>query len=93
MSDNLNMVEVEKDTAIAAVREAAFTDSDGRVIVHSFLNAPGMMLGADWDLDDVIEEIHKAEALYWFDDFMGHDLALITLDHKAYKFQVKRPAS
>jgi hypothetical protein len=83
---------VTKDDAITAATAAAFTDEDGRTIVHSVMIGGRLMLGADWDLVDLVTEINRAKELMWFEDPMGHDLALMTTDNRAYKFQVKRPA-
>jgi hypothetical protein len=52
-----------------------------------------LMLGADWDLADLVKEINKAKEVMWFGDFMGHELALMTTYNRAYKFEVKRPVA
>jgi hypothetical protein len=89
---------ITADEAIAAVKAQAFTITDpdasdcGRTIVHSVAIGGPLMLGADWDLDDVVTELWSAREIAWFDDFMGHELALISAEGRAYKFEVKRPA-
>jgi hypothetical protein len=82
---------VTKEAAIAASTAAAFTDEDGRTIVHSVMISGRLMLGADWDLVDLIKAIIEAKEVMWFEDPMGHELALMTTDNRAYKFEVKRP--
>ncbi len=90
MTDN-NIVSADIEQAKTAATAAACTDNEGRTTLHSILEST-FMLGADWDLSDVLDAIDQAEGVYWFDDFMGHDLAVITADHRACKFEVKRPS-
>lgn len=66
--DLLRVEPISAETAKAAVMEQAFhqptIESEGveeRFIVHSFLG----MMGCDWDRDDVLEMIDRAEQLGW----------------------------
>jgi hypothetical protein len=85
--------------AIERVRAAAWDegkpcehcDGEGRVpggrrLVHSFLGC----IGADWDEDDVIALIQRADECRWGVGFAGHDL-LVVADGKQYFFRVQRP--
>lgn len=98
----MSAVEITKDAAKEAARAAAWDEGqecltchDGRVpggrrIIHSFLG----FLGADWDLDGVVDLIDKARGVYWVHGFDGHDLAVLTtVEGRSvqYNFQVKRP--
>ena len=65
----------------------------GRKIIHSFLNG---WIGADWDLDEVLALIDRAEEVGWVNGFAGHDLAVRTRHEDpsgrvlVYTFQVSR---
>lgn len=85
-------VAATKAEATAAAIAQASTDEDGRTTVHSVSIGSSIMLGADWDLEALVTEINKAVELVWFDDFMGHDLAMRSAGGQFYKFEVKRPA-
>lgn len=84
------------------VREAAFdTKKDcehcrgtgevagGRLIIHSQAGA----FGADWDLDDVLAAIDKAESVHWQQSIFGHDLVVTEPGGRLVSFDVKRPAT
>lgn len=86
-------VPATKDEAKAAATASAFTDEDGRTTVHSILLSGNLMLGADWDLADLIAEIDTSLELMWFDDPMGHHLAMKSARGLFYKFEVARPTS
>lgn len=58
----------------------------GRVLVHSRLG----WLGADHDVESVVEKVQRADSCRWVRGFMGHDL-LVVVDGKEYVFQVPRP--
>lgn len=103
MNDTATIEHIDAATAIAAAREQACTEEfdedddrgrEPRTLVHSVtLGIPGVMLGADWDLDDLIRALETATEIVWFDDFfMGHDLAIKTAGGRFLKFAVKRPA-
>lgn len=87
----MSTVHITPHEAIAAATEHAFTDEDGRATVHSVMIGSTLMLGADWDLDDLVKELNRAQEIVWFDDFMGHELAIKSADGHFYKFAVKRP--
>lgn len=88
------VVEITKQEAIDAVTAQAFhVVEEDRVIVHSVTVGGAFLLGADWDLADVISEIERCAEVGWIDDFMGHELALVTTGGRAYKFDVTRPAA
>lgn len=81
--------EVQKDAAKEATVAAAFTCSDGRVIVHSILNN---RIGADWDLADVLALIDdQGSDVYWTEHWIGHELQVQTASGWRYNFDVKRP--
>lgn len=88
---------VEKETAKTLAREAAFTETTedgepGRTLIHSFAVGSGFALGADWDLDEVLEFIDAADEVAWVDGpgALGHELA-VRGDGRVRLFQVKRP--
>lgn len=94
-------VEITKAAAKEAARAAAWDEGQecptchdgkipgGRRVIHSFLGS----LGADWNLDSVLDLIDGAEGVYWQAGFSGHDLAVITTSDRRlqYNFDVKRP--
>ena len=77
----------DRQEAIDALTDAAFTTDEGRVIVHSFLGS----FGADMDLDSCIDKVQEASSVAWHDNIFGHDLAAVLDDRKVYCFDVKRP--
>lgn len=82
---------ISAEEAIMAATEQAFTDDEGRTTVHSVMISTPIMLGADWDLSELVDELRSAQEIAWFDDPMGHELALRN-GNGVYKFEVKRPA-
>lgn len=97
------MQDVEKREHVKhLVREAAFdTKRDcencrgtgevagGRLIIHSQAGA----FGADWDLDDVLAAIDKAESVQWGRSPVGHDLVVTEPGGRVVCFDVTRPAA
>ena len=96
--------EITKGAAKEAARAAAWDEGrecptchdgkipGGRRIIHSFLSGS---LGADWDLDGVLDLIDEAEHVHWVANIFGHDLEVTaTRDgwQLQYNFDVKRPA-
>lgn len=79
-------VDLTKEEASAALREAAFTASDGRTTIHSFLS----MIGADHDLDRALELVAESTRCAWVDHWCGHDLAVVT-NGRLYHYDVRRP--
>lgn len=81
------------EQAIEYVTAAAFEVTDpessdfGRKIVHCFAE----FMGADWDLDGVIEAIKAARDIAWLDHWADHDLAVLTDEGRLRRFGVKRP--
>jgi hypothetical protein len=60
-----------------------------RVIVHCMLDAPGMVIGADWDLADAVALCQRTDRFAWTPGPARHDLAVIA-DGKVYRFDVRR---
>ena len=98
----MSTVVITADEAIAAATAQAWTEQfdegedrgrEPRTLIHSVSIGSGMMLGADWDLFDLVAALHEAQEIVWFDDFMGHELAMKTADGRVLKFEVKRPAA
>lgn len=59
----------------------------GREILHCFLG----MFGADWDKDDIMRLIAKSKDRAWIEgQMLGHELAILGDNGKAYYFDVKR---
>jgi hypothetical protein len=73
---------ITKEEATKKLREKAFRvenpdSSDfGRSIIHSFRGN----FGADWDLDNALLELSKAEKVAYTDHIFGHYLAIETKD-------------
>jgi hypothetical protein len=90
-ADTLTHLTAEE--AIEHVTAAAFEVTDpemsdyGRRIVHCFAG----FMGADWDLDKVIDTLKTARDIAWLDHWAEHDLAVLTEDGRVRCFQVKRP--
>lgn len=72
---------------IDAARDQAFTDPEGRQIIHCW----GSFTGADWDLDGVIAEIDGARDVRWIVPGDGHELAVLAADDRIWRFAVTRP--
>lgn len=97
---------ISKDEAIAALEANAWSDmvatcghtgcedhrGRGPYRIHSFLGG----FGADWDLAEAIELVHRADTVGWVgltgrEMFtMGHDLFALVAD-KTYFFDARRP--
>jgi hypothetical protein len=71
---------------ISQVRAQAFTDHEGRRIIHCL----GSFTGADWDEGDVIGEIERARDVKWVNSGLDHDLAVLTADERIWRFGVTR---
>jgi hypothetical protein len=71
----------------AAAVEAAFHTEEGRDIIHSRAG----MLGADWDLDDVLEAIDAAQLVEYGPDILAHHLRVVTEDGRTLQFEVPMP--
>jgi len=91
-----NIEKITKETAIEAVRAAAFEVTDeersdyGRKLIHCFTG----FLGADWDLEEVEREIQRAQVVAWNRGrLFGHQLAVQDADGKVWSFDVKAPES
>jgi hypothetical protein len=56
----------------------------GRRLIHS-VSPAGM--GADWEVESVVEAIEKSERVAWIDSIWGHNLA-VEVDGKTYRFEV-----
>jgi hypothetical protein len=81
------VVHIDKETASAALRDAAFTSEvDGRTTVHSFLGG----IGADHDLDLALGLVIDAEEIAWTTHLLRHDLA-VRVDGRVYHYDVPRP--
>lgn len=85
-------VHIAKEEAAEAATNAAFhiTDTEsseyGRKIIHCFIG----FIGADWNLEAVLEDLNKADEITWTDHWMGHDLT-IRVDNQVHHFGVTRP--
>ncbi len=70
-----NMFVPEKESLIGFIREKNFEK------IHNMIPSGFMMIGADHEVDSVIEDINRGERLGLFTDpsaNMGHGLAVIT---------------
>jgi hypothetical protein len=87
------------EEAIAAARAAAFTESfdeddeesgrEPRTLLHSFTTS-GIAIGADWDLDGVVDFIERSEDRAWNPHIMfGHELLVVT-DDRMIAFDAQR---
>ena len=75
---------ITKETAATALREAAFTDEDGRTTVHSFLGS----FGADHDLDRALELVNRSDDRGWIQHPIGHNLGVL-VDGKLYCYDAR----
>lgn len=87
------MSEITKQAAAEALRTAAFRVDDldsedyGRVLIHCM----GSFTGADWDLDDALGLLSKAQRVGWVDHLFDHDLLIVDADGRRWHFNAKRP--
>jgi hypothetical protein len=58
----------------------------GRMVVHSRMGG----IGADWNLEGVLEAVDKADNIWWSKSIFGHDL-VVEVDGKPVSFEVRRP--
>lgn len=80
----------DKNEAIEAVKAAAFVDENGHPLLHSF-PWRGPLIGCDWSLKSVLEEIEHADQLAWDDEgFAGHEL-VTNRNGRAMSFDVSKP--
>lgn len=92
-AETVELVRPTVDEAIAAVTAAAFEVTDpesqdfGRKIIHCFAG----FMGADWNLDGVIEAIKTARDVAWMDHRADHHLAVLTSEGRVRFFDVRRP--
>lgn len=61
-----------------------------RKVVHTFVNIDGVALGADHDLDEAIERVRTADAVFWVDHPLRHDLTVRVGDLN-YFYAARRP--
>lgn len=80
---------VSRNTAVRLLEEAAHDVGDRR-IVHTFVVAGGLDLGADWDLDNAIEFVQSADPVGFVPHPMEHELAAAH-GRKVVYFGVKCP--
>ena len=85
---NINIETADRDEAKRLATEQA-TSEDDRQIIHSVSIGGPFMLGADWDLAEVLAEIDTADEVMWFNDPMDHNLAT-KRGLNVYKFEVTR---
>lgn len=71
------VVIIEAQDARDAVTEAAFTTEEGRTILHSFAHTSFIALGADVDLEVVLDAIDNAEEIAWCTHPLEHDLCIV----------------
>jgi hypothetical protein len=97
-------VYIDKDTALAALRAAAWeqpADPADATCGHPGCTdhpADGRMrihttrggFGADWDLTKAEAFVNTAQRCAWVDNFMHHDLGVIGQDGKPVYFEVRR---
>lgn len=82
----------DRQPYLDAVTAQAFTvasgEDIGRQIVHSIA---GGWLGADWDVQGVLDLIVRADSVQW-ETLNGHSHALLVrVDGRRLNFQVRRP--
>lgn len=88
----MSVVRIERDTAAAALRAAAFLVEDpdsvdyGRTLIHCFIGS----IGASWDLDAALRVVAQATLVAWTDNLFSHDLTVVA-HSKQYNFDVQRP--
>lgn len=94
-------VEITKDEALVAVREASWAKQvetcghrgceehlgDGPRYVHCLSG-----FGIDLPLESAEQEIREALKVGWSDHWMGHELVVITADERVHRYEAKRPA-
>lgn len=66
-------------------------DGDGRIpgerqVIHSRRGG----IGADWDLESVLEAIDTADRVSWVKSLFGHDL-IVEKGERAVAFEVRKP--
>lgn len=86
------------EEAVMAARAAAFTEQfdededvgrEPRTLLHSFTTGT-FAIGADWDLDGVIEFIERSEDRAWNPNMgFGHELAVVA-DNRLMAFDAQR---
>lgn len=91
-------IRITVEEAVAAARAAAFTENfdedddrgrEPRTLLHSFTTS-GFNIGADWDLEGVIDFIERSEDRAWNPRvFARHELLVLT-DGRLMSFDAQR---
>jgi len=95
-------VEITKDEALAAVREASWAKQiatcghtgcedhigDGPRYIHCYSS-----FGMDMPMESAEDEIRKALKVGWSDHWFNHNLVVVTADERVHRYDVKRPAN
>lgn len=71
-----------------AASKAAVGTQDGRYVIHCFA---GGFIGADWDLDGVLECIDSAQSVEFGPDLLRHHLRVIDSEGRLRRFDVPMP--
>lgn len=93
-------IHITIDEAVVALRAAAWDDYDyedednavpnGRKRIHTFTDG-GIMIGADWDLEDAEAFADRSIDRAWAGHPVAHELA-ICADNRIIRFDCKRPS-
>lgn len=88
----MTVTDLSKADAVAALRAVAFevTEPEDSAYGRTLVRCARTFTGADWDLDDAIELVGKAERICWTRHMLSHDLQ-VWVGGEPYNFNVESP--